>query len=87
MQALRDIHTFVDGLVSSDEVVAEDDLPPVAGPDEDALVPRSFKLPAQLDRGLEELARCEESPSRRWSEGIRRSSTRRRWPPVEAGKR
>jgi hypothetical protein len=57
LQTPEDVHAFMDGLVFSDEAITEGDLPPAAGPDEDALVPRSFKLPSQLDRGLEELAR------------------------------
>jgi predicted DNA-binding protein len=58
LQTPQDVHALVDGLVFSDETVAQEDLPPVAAPDDDALVPRSFKLPLRLDRGLEELAKA-----------------------------
>ena len=52
----EDVHAFVEGLVFTDEVVPESQLPPVAAADQDALVPRSFKLPLGLDRGLQALA-------------------------------
>ena len=58
LQTPEDVRAFVDGLVFSDETVAEEDLPPLAAPDQDPLVPRSFKLPLRLDRGLEELAKA-----------------------------
>lgn len=55
-QTPEDVTRFMDGLTFTDTEVATEDLPPLPDDDEDVLVPRSFKIPARLDRALEELA-------------------------------
>ena len=50
------VQAFMADLTFRDEPVAVEDLPPLPVPGEDALVPRSFKLPARLDAALEQLA-------------------------------
>lgn len=48
---------WVDGLTfHRDEPVAPDQTPPQLGDDEDALVPRGFKIPQRLDATLQEIA-------------------------------
>jgi Arc/MetJ-type ribon-helix-helix transcriptional regulator len=51
------VHELLQDLTFIDSHVADRDLPPVLADGEDALVPRSFKLPQRLDAALEELAR------------------------------
>lgn len=55
-RTLAEVQASMDGLSFSDETVPEEELPPLAARDEEALVPRPFKLPMRLDRGLEEIA-------------------------------
>ena len=50
------VTVFMDGLTYTDKHVPEHDLPPVLADGEDVLVPRSFKLPTQLDTALARLA-------------------------------
>jgi Ribbon-helix-helix protein, copG family len=50
------VAALMDRLTFTDAVVAEHDLPPLMAEAEDALVPRSFKLPQRLDASLSQLA-------------------------------
>ncbi len=48
---------WIDGLTfHPDQAVPDDQMPPALGEDEDVLVPRSFKIPMQLDARLKGIA-------------------------------
>jgi hypothetical protein len=53
----EELVAWMDGLQFHPETpVADEDLPPVLGEDEDVLVPRSFKIPLGVDQDLQAIA-------------------------------
>lgn len=52
LQTPEQVAAFLDGLTFTDDPLAPHELPPVLAEGEDALVPRSFKLPQRLDAAL-----------------------------------